>query len=58
VCRLVVADAVADDGPRSLYLLARWFHAVVSLSGAGGGLSCARVGTVLGVARAESFACP
>jgi len=33
VCRLVVSDAAAEEGPRSLYLLNRWFDAVISLTG-------------------------
>jgi hypothetical protein len=34
VCQLFVSDTAGEDGPRSLYLLSRWFHAVVSLTGA------------------------
>ncbi|GBF91484.1 hypothetical protein Rsub_04224 [Raphidocelis subcapitata] len=32
-CRLFVSDAAGDDGPRGLYLLARWFDAVFALTG-------------------------
>jgi hypothetical protein len=35
-CQLFVSDTAAEDGPRSHYLLARWFHAVVTLAGAAG----------------------